>query len=180
MLTQKQLKEILHYDPSTGIFTWLKTNRKDLIGKKTGCVLNSYSKNRPTPYKTMVISIKRKLYACSRLANLYMTGKLPIYPKEQMDHINHDSIDNRWKNLRCVTQSINGRNRTLSINNISGFTGVSLCKHNKKWIAHIRINKIFLNLGYFYDKQKAVNARKFAEKKYGFHPNHGYSIKEES
>jgi len=176
MNIQEKLKSILYYDPKTGGFTHISRSR---IGQRAGYIACA-NLRKPTPYKLRRIYFDGKNHAAARLAYLYMMGKFPDYPCEQMDHINHDSIDNRWKNLRCVTQSINGRNRTLSINNISGFTGVSLCKHNKKWMAHIRINKIFLNLGYFYDKQKAVNARKFAEKKYGFHPNHGYSIKEES
>lgn len=42
-----------------------------------------------------------------------------------------------------------------------------------KWQALIRVESRFINLGYFEDINDAIAARKEAEIKYNFHPNHG-------
>jgi hypothetical protein len=169
MLTQRQLKELLHYNPKTGIFTYYIGKH---AGQRAGYV-NCANLRKPTPYKFRRIYIKGKHYAMARLAYLYMIGKLPDYPREQMDHINHDSLDDRWINLRCVDQIENGRNQPIPVDNKSGVTGVCWYKPYRKWMAYIGVNNKKITLGYFDDKQNAINARRIAENMYGFHQNHG-------
>ena len=155
-LTQKHLKEILHYDPETGIFTRIKT--RDIAG-----CLDTEGYRR-----IMVDGIRHKAHS---LVWLY---EYAAWPKDQIDHINHIRDDNRRCNLREVTRSENMRNRTKYKNNTSGVTGVSLHKPNSKWLSNIRINGKLKHLGYFNDINDAIYARKAAEIKYGFHANHGY------
>ena len=76
-----------------------------------------------------------------------------------IDHINHDKLDNRRKNLRVCTRSQNNMNR-------KNVLGVSLVKETKKWEAHIGINNNKIHLGYFKDKKEALLAREKAELKY--------------
>lgn len=84
-----------------------------------------------------------------------------------VDHIttNH-KMDNRKLNLRVTTQAKNALNRRLSKNNKSGYTGVSWNKWIEKWHSYIRYNNKIINLGYYKNKDEAINARKEAEIKY--------------
>lgn len=70
-----------------------------------------------------------------------------------VDHINHNTLDNRKCNLRVVTKAQNMMN--------SNFKGVS--RNGCKWYAHIKINQKMLNLGYYLDEEEALYARWYAE-----------------
>jgi len=91
----------------------------------------------------------------------------------EIDHINHDSSDNRIANLRLVTSRENGMNKSKLSRNKSGATGVSLRASTNKWRARIKVDYKNINLGSFTEFHEAVNARKNAEVLYGFHKNHG-------
>ena len=162
IITQFRLKEVLEYDPTTGIFIRLVANSNRV---KVGDIAGWYCGNG-----YLYIHIDGRKYLSHRLAWLYMTGK---FPAEQIDHINHVRDDNRIDNLRCVTNTYNQRNATKNRNNTSGVTGVSWSKVAKKWWANIWVDGKNVHLGFFVDMQDAINARKSAEVRYGYHPNHG-------
>jgi len=131
-LTQKQLKAVLHYDPDTGVFTWTKSfagHRQK--GKQAGSLGPKYSKGNLV-YKQRNIKINGKIYLASRLAWLYMTGEFPTFPTNEIDHINHNPMDNSWTNLRAVNKKMNARNRSLNTNNKSGITGVFWNKNDRR------------------------------------------------
>jgi len=175
-LTQKQLKAVLHYDPDTGVFTWTKSfagHRQK--GKQAGSLGPKYSKGNLV-YKQRNIKINGKIYLASRLAWLYMTGEFPTFPTNEIDHINHNPMDNSWTNLRAVNKKMNARNRSLNTNNKSGITGVFWNKNDRRWIAQIRAHGKAIYLGSFHKKDDAAKARKLVEKEYGFHQNHGKSL----
>jgi len=158
-LTQKKLKELLYYDPETGIFTWnkyMQSNAK--FGCKAGG-LSSQGYNR--------ISILGERYISSRLAHLYMEG---YFPENEMDHINRVRHDDRWVNLRAVTHMCNLRNVGIKSNNTSGITGVCFDKKNSKWLSYIILFGKFNNLGRYKNKIDAANRRWESEKENGF-PN---------
>ncbi len=98
-LTQDRLKELLHYCPETGVFTWIKTNGSR--GKK-GNIAGSIN-----PIGYLDIGVDSKVYKAHRLAFLYVEGYFPEYG---LDHINRNKSDNRWSNLRQVSQTCNMRN----------------------------------------------------------------------
>ena len=162
MITQKRLKEVLAYNPDSGFFIWgKKTARSTEIGSIAGSINNrGYIR----------IQIDGELYSAHRLAWLFITGD---HPECEIDHINHDCLDNRFSNLREVTHSENGKNRSKSRDNKSGFNGVSWNKREKKWKAQVRINKKSIHLGTFENFNDAVYARKSADIEHNFHKHHG-------
>jgi hypothetical protein len=166
MITQSQLKEILHYNPDTGIFTWNITRRNAIKGSIAGYAQKEYRFN----YIVIRIGVLGKNYLAHRLAWLYMTGS---FPTKQIDHINHDATDNRWSNLQEVTNLQNGRNQSLHSTNTSGHMGVSWNKNKKKWQSIIKVLGKQIWLGYFNTIEEAIQVRKEAEQQYGFHTNMG-------
>lgn len=66
-----------------------------------------------------------------------------------VDHANGNGIDNRRKNLRKANNFQQTWNTSKPITNKSGFKGVSLKKHNQKWVAQICFNKQKFHIGYF-------------------------------
>src|SRR5690349_15052213 len=97
-LTQQYLKEILHYDPETGVFIWYTSRGHCKAGNVAGSLNLGY----------ILIGICNFKYQAHRLAWLYMTGEWPTF---EIDHKNGVSSDNRWENLREATRIINGQNR---------------------------------------------------------------------
>lgn len=143
MLTQCELKEVLDYNPDTGVFTWIKRNGNVAGSKNKGGYI--------------CITVKLKKYQAHRLAYLYMTGN---FPENFIDHINHIPYDNRWSNLRAATNSQNQANAKKPINNKSGYKGVCWSKTNKRWCAVIVYMKKKMHLGYYTTPQEASEAYK--------------------
>lgn len=82
--------------------------------------------------------------------------------KLTVDHINRCRIDNTRDNIRLATRSEQQLNRALSINNKSGYTGVSYEKKRKMWKADITIQRENINLGRYEEKSDAVRIRRLA------------------
>ncbi len=77
---------------------------------------------------------------------------------QEVDHINHDGLDNRKDNLRIADRGQNSANRRIAVNNSSGYKGVYWQKERGKWRAHIRKDKKNIHLGYFDSVVKAAIA----------------------
>ncbi len=97
------------------------------------------------------------------------------WPCGQIDHINGDRQDNRIINLRVVDQIGNSRNAARPRTNKTGVPGVFYEARAKRWKAYIGVNRKRVDLGSHPSLESAVRARKNAEIKFGFHPNHGRS-----
>lgn len=78
--------------------------------------------------------------------------------KMEVDHINGNKLDNRRENLRVCKGSQNKMNRSISINNKTGFNGVYWAKQNKKFRAMIGINGKRKHIGYFNTAHSAARA----------------------
>lgn len=118
-------------------------------------------------YRYICIGYTR--YAAHRLIWKFFHGKDPRY----IDHLNGIRSDNRIENLRCVTKKQNQNNMKLFSTNTSGVTGVHYCNTINKWIAKIYTNNKSHILGRYKNLEDAIQARKNAEKEFGFHANHG-------
>ena len=89
-----------------------------------------------------------------------------VYDDMVVDHINRNTLDNRKKNLRVCSRATNCRNRGPGKNNTSGYNGVSFKKSHNRWESYICVNKKRIYLGYFKDKDSAVQSRQKAFIKY--------------
>ena len=90
-------------------------------------------------------------------------------------HEDSNGLINKWTNLRLASHTENQRNKRLFGNNTSGCTGVYWHKSNNRWQPSISVNGKSIYLGRFIDRFDAICARKSAERKYGYHVNHGVS-----
>ncbi len=101
---------------------------------------------------------KYKRYKMHRLAFLYMTGE---WPEKDIDHINGDTSDNRWCNLRDVAHQENLGNRSnLTKTNKTGHVGVCFdSKRNKYKAYHTTFGKQKL-IGRFDTIEAAAEARR--------------------
>lgn len=113
-LTAQRLRSLVDYNPESGVFTWKDTRRGKV---KIGDIAGGKTK---TGY--WCISIDGLLYGAHRLAWLHTHGS---WPTCVIDHINCIPSDNRLKNLRDVSHSLNAQNqRRARIDNETGVLGV--------------------------------------------------------
>jgi hypothetical protein len=147
MITQAELKELVHYDPVTGVFTLAK--HRHGTTRKVGDVLGSL-----TRAGYLEAGIKQRRYYLHRLAYLYMTGE---FPQGNIDHKNRNKSDNSWDNLRCVTQQENMENDVLPRKHGSlGYRGVH--RYGNKFRAKITHKGKQIHLGEFATVEEASQA----------------------
>ena len=72
-----------------------------------------------------------------------------------IDHLDRNRINNNINNLRWISRSGNGRNRTKKDGYSSKYSGVYLHQPTQKYLAQIRVDGKRLNLGYFYTEEEA-------------------------
>jgi len=77
-------------------------------------------------------------------------------------HKDENGLNNTKNNLQFVTHSTNHLLQGLIASNTSGYKGVTYHKKNRKWVAHIRINRRLNYLGSFKTAQEAALAYKAA------------------
>lgn len=126
------LKERLHYDPETGVFTWLSCpGRPDLVGRPAGTA---------HPKNGVLIRLDGRVYRGARLAWFYVTG---AWPDDLVDHRDGDPTNNRWLNLRAADWSINQQNqrRANSRNLWTPLLGVSFHRRSGKYEANITVTE---------------------------------------
>jgi len=150
MLTQKRLKELLNYDPETGIFVWKVSVSNVKVGDIAGTDCNGY----------VSIRADSKLYLAHRLAWLYEYG---YFPENFLDHEDRNKSNNRSANLREVSNQCNARNTGNRKDNTSGVKGICFDKAAQKWVAKIYLDSGCYHLGYFTDFTEAVATRVAAE-----------------
>lgn len=174
ILTQEVLKELLHYDPDTGIFTWKERDRRYFTSTGHQTTWNKRFSGKETNGLSVQgyvrISIFYKRYRAHRLAFLYMEGR---FPRDKVDHWLGDRADNRWNKISHSSQLQNCRNMKICKRNKTGIIGLSWHKKSQKYMACINVNYKTNYLGIYEDFFEACCARKSAEIKYNFHENHG-------
>lgn len=150
-LTQERLKEVLTYDPNSGIFRHNRSinNKKISAGQIAGYDRDGY----------LIVGVDGVYYKLHRLAFLYMTGKWPL---ECVDHADADKHNNAWNNLRDATKEENAKNRGKGPDNTSGWKGVTWHKRIGMWQARIGVANKRIHLGYYDDVREAAEAYIFS------------------
>lgn len=147
-LTAERLRELMDYDPATGVF--VKREYVDHRGRKIRArVVGSVNKKG-----YVYIRIAGKQYLASRLAWLYMRG---CWPDHEIDHKSNIRTDNRFDNLRDATELGNSGNRGPNKNNRCGFKGVFQHRAGK-WCAQISLHGKHTHLGVFDTPESAARA----------------------
>lgn len=76
-----------------------------------------------------------------------------------IDHINHNILDNRKCNLRACSHSKNMMNQQTQIKNkTSIYKGVRFYKRTNKWVSQIKINQKYNHIGFFTSEIEAAKA----------------------
>jgi len=119
-ITAEKAREVLSYDPDTGLFTWLERRRRSDAGSQAGSVHTSGYRR---------IGVRGSLVYAHRLAWVMHHGR---EPEGEIDHLNGNRDDNRIANLRDVKPQLNKQNRRSS-----GLPGVKAA-NSGKWRAVIK------------------------------------------
>jgi len=184
--TPKELRELLCYDPETGLLFWKRRPvsmfrpSKIKNGSRTAdwaanvwnakfADKEAFTASRPDGYRVgavnaIVLRAHRVIWAIT----------YDRWPEKDIDHINGDRADNRIGNLREVTNLENHRNAKMSVSNSSGVNGVSFDRQTGKWRAIVRVNFKSVCLGRYDTKGAAAAARAEANRRYGFTERHGF------
>lgn len=148
-LTQERLKELLHYDPDTGVFLWATrpARSKVVVGSIAGCKSgNDY----------LVIQVDGRLYLSHRLAWLYVHG---LFPDLDVDHMDGVRSNNRIANLRLASKKANAHNvRRAHADSTSGILGVWKNKGRNKWTSAIKFDGKIHRIGSFETSKEAQEA----------------------
>jgi hypothetical protein len=164
-LSIEEVKKELFYDPLTGEFYRLKTHRAVKAGDVAGSRVESSTKKGKYYIR---IGVLGKFVWAHRLVVAYMTGS---WPANEVDHLDQNSENNKWANLRECSKKENARNLSPYKSNTSGYPGISV-RPNGKYRARLMSNKKSISLGDWDTPEQAMAARLAAKTQEGFHENH--------
>ncbi len=100
---------------------------------------------------TVCTGIKKKRYFMHRIITSCPVNK-------QVDHANHDGLDNRKCNLRVISSGVNQQNMIKTKPHSSIYKGVCWASHAKSWRGQITFRYKRHHLGYFKDEARAAKA----------------------
>jgi hypothetical protein len=146
-LSAERAREMLNYDPETGVFLAARDSHTRSAGDPAGTT-------RHDGY--VRVRVDGVQYLAHRLAWLIVLGE---WPSGILDHINGNPADNRISNLRQANYSQNSANAKRNRRNKSGQRGVHYCKARRRWLATMTLNGRYVHIGSFLTQQEAVKAR---------------------
>lgn len=177
--SKEVLRQLLDYDPETGVLRWKERGPEWFEGTEGRTAEHAANQFKARLAGKPALNMQGiKGYRCGRLLGLHVKSHRVIWKfvtgedPDQIDHINGDPSDNRLVNLRAATNEINSRNRKRRKDNSSGIVGLSRAEAKGRqsgWI--VKANGQYI--GHFKCIGQAIRARREAERRHGFHPNHG-------
>lgn len=174
---QSVLLQLLRYDPETGKLFW---RERDIAWFSDGYRTASHEMRRwnscwagkpalssVAPSGNLHGKVLGNAYLAHRVIWKLVTGDEPVV----IDHINGCPSDNRFCNLRSVTQHENCKNARLRKDCSSSMSGIR--RRGASWVASIGNGKSTQHVLQSPCLGKVISARMAAIKNYGFHKNHG-------
>lgn len=154
-LTAERLRELLHYDPRTGAFTWKVSRGKG----KAGSVAGRLDKR----HGYWKVGVDGTEYRASRLAWFYVHG---TWPEGEIDHRDRNELNDTIANLRDVTHLVNAQNVGGKNTRKGKWPGV--CFHKGRYLATMKSNWKSVYVGRFRCETAAHLA--YLRKKLELHP----------
>ncbi len=173
------LRKLLRYDPETGALIWRARPVEMFVMPVDPAEAKARNWNRryaglPAYGRSVagygLVGVLSNRLLAHRVAWAIYHGR---WPDGNIDHINGVRDDNRIANLREVTAAENNRNMRRRSDNKSGVSGLFWHGPTRKWRVTIRDSGRQIYLGSFANREDAIAVRKAAERRYGYHPNHG-------
>lgn len=158
------VRSLFNYDPESGVLYRRKGRN---AGKRAGSMRVG---NKGDAYRLVYVSRDQGHVYEHRLIWAMVTGKSRF---GQIDHRDGDGLNNRWSNLRAVSDVENKRNRPRQRNSPGIILGVT--PRGNSYLARIGLNGKYIDLGLYDCQFEAVCARKSAEARLGYSENHGRS-----
>lgn len=142
-LTADRLRELLKYDPITGLFTWRASpGRRIRVGTIAGSFATKY----------VEIGVDGGCYRAHRLAWLYMTGAWPT----EVDHRNENKHDNRWTNLRDASRMLNVLNQAKASSSKKSTDRRGVFRSaSGRWFSRLKLRGRIYHLGTFDTQDEA-------------------------
>jgi hypothetical protein len=153
------VRDRLSYNPDDGVVRWrYKVAQCVNAGDIVGSVSNGGYLRFSITYKNQLVH---------RVAWLIYYGS---WPEGEIDHINGVKTDNRIKNLRDVSKSVNLQNQRKAYrSNSTGKAGACFNKKAGRYCAKIQVDKKRYWLGFF-DSAESAHAA-YMEAKRELHPS---------
>lgn len=153
--TVQHVREVLNYDPESGIFYWKKniTTGRGRVLIQAGTVAGTVTTSVPRkPY--IAININGCPRLAHRLAWLYVHG---VWPTHRIDHWDGNGLNNAIRNLRDVLPAVNSQNmRNVTKGKKHGsMLGTAWHGKTRKWRALIMVDGRQKSLGYFATEAEA-------------------------
>ena len=148
--------DIFSYDPETGLAHWTKSGPGRSANKPF---------SKADAYGYLRLCYKGVQHKLHNVIWFYMTGQDLSSTDLKVDHIDQDPSNNRWENLRLLTDSGQALNRK-SYKNMHGHEGIDyLSSKRSPWRARIMVEGRNITRHYV-TKELAIAGRKELENEY--------------
>lgn len=167
-LTAERLRELLHYSPETGVFTWLPRDYSLFANDASAFRWHKRFAGKPAGHHRSDgyydIRVDDHLHRSHRLAWLYMTGQ---WPAAYIDHRDRDPSNCQWSNLREATPGQNRQNQKKRKDSLQAHKGIEY--HGKRFRVRISVNGRRIISGSFLTLNEAIACRIESERKHFTH-----------
>lgn len=142
-------------------------------GTNAGKPAGAINTDQRTGRKYFCVGIAGSRYQAHRIV-YSMFNSIELSVDTEIDHIDVNSLNNSYRNLRIATHGENQHNEGLRKNNISGVKGVCRHKESGRWMGRVMHNGTNHFLGYSSSlKVMEGIVREFREKLHKEFSNHG-------